>query len=370
MEDRKNMSTVLIIDDTPENIKILMEFLKDDFRIIAATNGEKGFELALSKAHPPDLILLDILMPDIDGYEVCKQLKGNEKTQNIPIIFVTAVSEVMDATKGFKLGAVDYITKPFHPPVVKARIKTHLTLLNQKKELEQANATKDKLFSTIAHDMRNKFFSLLSSIELMEEYYDELDEANKADSIKGISQSARQIYILFENLFNWAKTQTKSMEILPLELNLARAVDKVVVLYQDEVMAKQVELTVNIDPENQVVCDENMLLFVIRNLVHNSIKFCDRDQEILITEALENNTQQLIVKDTGCGMSQDVCNNIFDICAKPSKLGTREKSGTGLGLLLVKEFVELNNGTVNISSRENVGTTVVVSLPARMIKTG
>ncbi len=137
MIDREEMHTLLIVDDTPENIKILMETLKDEYKIIAATSGERALEVAASEENRPDLILLDIIMPGIDGYEVCRQLKDNDDTRNIPVIFVTAISEVMDETKGFRLGAVDYITKPFHPPIVKARVHAHISLKVKTDMLEQ-----------------------------------------------------------------------------------------------------------------------------------------------------------------------------------------------------------------------------------------
>ncbi|MCG8617763.1 MAG: response regulator, partial [Desulfobacterales bacterium] len=122
MTTRDDLYTIMIVDDTHDNIRILMETLKDTYKLQAATSGERALEMLQSGAHLPDLILLDILMPGIDGYEVCRRLKDNDDTRHIPVIFVTAISEVMDETKGFRLGAVDYITKPFHPPIVKARV--------------------------------------------------------------------------------------------------------------------------------------------------------------------------------------------------------------------------------------------------------
>ncbi len=136
MKKSRKTRKILIVDDEPSNLDILMELLKDDYKVVAALNGEKAIEMAGSSS-PPDLILLDILMPEMDGYEVCQQLKENEATKNLPVIFVTAVSEVMDETRGFKLGAVDYITKPFHPPVVKARVKAHMELKIKSDMLEQ-----------------------------------------------------------------------------------------------------------------------------------------------------------------------------------------------------------------------------------------
>jgi len=136
MKKSRKTRKILIVDDEPSNLDILMALLRDDYKVVAALNGEKALEIAKSSS-PPDLILLDILMPELDGYDVCRQLKDNESTKNLPVIFVTAVSEVMDETRGFTLGAVDYITKPFHPPVVKARVKAHMELKIKSDMLEQ-----------------------------------------------------------------------------------------------------------------------------------------------------------------------------------------------------------------------------------------
>lgn len=135
MKERDNRPKILIVDDTKENIDVLMEAFRQDYRVSAATNAERALKLAHAE-QPPDIILLDILMPEMNGYELCALLKEDETTKNIPIIFVTAVSEVMDAARGFSAGAVDYITKPFHPPVVKARVKLHLDLKSKYELLE------------------------------------------------------------------------------------------------------------------------------------------------------------------------------------------------------------------------------------------
>ena len=128
---------ILIVDDERYNIKVLTGILRDDYKIMAAKDGESALKIA-NGPNPPDLILLDILMPGIDGYEVCHRLKKNELTQNIPVIFVTAVSEAMDAAQAFELGAVDYVAKPFNPVTVKARVNTHMKLSNTLRELEEA----------------------------------------------------------------------------------------------------------------------------------------------------------------------------------------------------------------------------------------
>jgi putative two-component system response regulator len=133
--EEKNTPTILVVDDTPENIDVLRGILKDDYKIKVALNGEKALQIVVTS--PPDLILLDIMMPGMDGYEVCRRLKESAYTRKIPIIFVTAKGEIEDETQGFELGAVDYITKPVSPPIVLARVKTHLALYDQNRILEE-----------------------------------------------------------------------------------------------------------------------------------------------------------------------------------------------------------------------------------------
>lgn len=138
MNDQVQKQAVLVVDDTPTIIQVLMETLKDDYRILAAVNGERALQLAISDP-PPDIILLDIMMPEMDGYEVCARLKADTKTSDIPIIFITAMSDSQDETKGLELGAVDYITKPISPPVVLARVKSHLELKQAREILKNQN---------------------------------------------------------------------------------------------------------------------------------------------------------------------------------------------------------------------------------------
>ena len=138
MNDPVEKQAVLVVDDTPANIQVLIETLKDDYRIVAAINGERALQLAISDP-PPDIILLDVMMPEMDGYEVCAKLKADAKTRDIPIIFVTAMSDTQDETKGLELGAVDYIIKPISPPVVSARVKSHLELKQAREILKNQN---------------------------------------------------------------------------------------------------------------------------------------------------------------------------------------------------------------------------------------
>jgi PleD family two-component response regulator len=127
VNDQPRKKVILTVDDAPDNIALISELLKDSYRVKVATNGKDALHVAFS-SDPPDLILLDIMMPEMDGYEVCRQLKSDAQTSDIPVIFLTTKSEVADEERGFDLGAVDYITKPISPPILQARIRTHLRI--------------------------------------------------------------------------------------------------------------------------------------------------------------------------------------------------------------------------------------------------
>jgi response regulator RpfG family c-di-GMP phosphodiesterase len=164
---------ILVVDDERFNINVLVDLLKPSYKMMAVKNGEQALK-ATRSADPPDLILLDIMMPEMDGYEVCRRLKADETTRDIPVIFVTAMGDVQDETKGLEMGAVDYITKPISPPIVSARVRTHLTLKQKRDELaemaehlEHLNREKNKMLGMAAHDLRNPLSSISGFSEIL-----------------------------------------------------------------------------------------------------------------------------------------------------------------------------------------------------------
>jgi len=363
MNDKaSDKAAILIVDDNIENLHVLIHCLdKADFETFIAQDGESAIE-QLNYALP-DIILLDILMPGIDGYETCCRLKKNEKTRDIPVIFMSALSETIDKVKGFHAGAVDYIVKPFQHEEVLARIHLHLTLQRQKKELEalneklaESNATKDKFFSIIAHDLRGHFNSLIGGTDLLIQYFHKINEEEKIHLLSRIHIASKEAYTLLSNLLEWSRSQTGRIVCEPVKLNLNDVINTNISLFQQSVKEKNIDLINGIREDIFVYADESMLNTVIRNLISNSIKFTHKGGRVRINAGYVGELIEVSVSDTGIGMKEDDVKKLFRADIHLSSRGTAEEHGTGLGLILCKEFVEKNGGKIRIESKEGKGT--------------
>ena len=211
--------TVLIVDDNLNNLSLLYDYLKNiHIKVFIAENGESA--LKRLEYIKPDLILLDILMPGIDGFETCRQLKQNPETKDIPVLFITALTETVNKVNGFKLGAVDYITKPFQQEEVLARIQTHLTLHKLQKEqkikteqLFKLNQEKDEFLGIVAHDLKNPLSATLSVIELITSHYDQISKTKMTKILNELSISSKRGLVLIEKLLNINAMESGKMKI-------------------------------------------------------------------------------------------------------------------------------------------------------------
>jgi two-component system sensor histidine kinase/response regulator len=198
MVTNADIPDILIVDDTPANLLLLGQILKDNgYKVRPVPSGSMALQVA--EKEKPDLILLDIMMPEMDGFEVCSRLKKNEDLKDVPIIFISALNNTNDIVKAFKSGGADYINKPFQAEEVIARVTTHLKIYQQRKELQEINATKDKFFSIIAHDLRGPLSGFMSLTEMMADESFNLTSDEKKELTVDLSHSARNIYNLLEN---------------------------------------------------------------------------------------------------------------------------------------------------------------------------
>jgi signal transduction histidine kinase len=364
--------TILLVDDSATNLHVLLKYLQTSgFETLIAQSGEGA--LRQVQYAQPDIILLDVMMPGIDGFETCRRLKSDEATRDIPVIFMTALSETFDKLRGFEVGGVDYITKPLQHEEVLARITTHLTIRNLQKELQgknrelhELNASKDKFFSIIAHDLRAPFAGLLGYTRLAAEGFTDWSPEEMQQMLDGLGKSAETLYALLENLLNWSRLQRGVIEYFPEETNLSAIVERNVDLFAATAEQKRIALHNEIESEASAFADPNMLDTIIRNLLSNALKFTHADCSITVSAMLDDadSTVTIAVADTGMGIPEDDLPKLFRLDTKYSTVGTGGERGTGLGLLLCHDLVKKNRGAMRVESDVGKGTTFSFTLPS------
>jgi signal transduction histidine kinase len=351
-----------VVDDNPANLGVIYDYLTEKgFKIFLSQDGKTALELA--EKTNPDLILLDIIMPGMDGFEVCMKLKNNPFLCEIPIIFMSALTDIVDKLKGFEVGGVDYITKPLSQPEVLARVSAHLLLRQQQKELIQLNHDKDKFFSIIAHDLRNPFFTLLGFSEFLAENVRNLAQEEIEESANNILYSAKSMHDLLENLLYWSRLKTNKIDMDKIKFELNLIIDRILNLYKASISKKKLNVENLIDDKVVLLADKNMIETVMRNLIANAIKFTGENGTIRILSEKNEKSWKIVIEDDGIGMSESDMLNLFNNKLQVSKEGIVGQKGTGLGLILCKEFIEKHSGSISAESKLNKGTKFYLELP-------
>lgn len=361
---------VLIVDDNPHNIQVLAAVINQcGYESGFAMNGKEALDFL--EENIPTLILLDVMMPDMNGYEVCTKIKEQKHLQDIPVIFLTAKSEKEDIIRGFEVGGVDYVTKPFNNMELKMRIRNHIDLMSSKsqlialnKELKTLNATKDKFFSIIAHDLRGPIGGMNQYIELVMDEAESIGNQTLIEDLKILKDLSKSSYELLENLLIWASSQKGIIDFSPKLSNLYNLVESNIELFKQSVKKKNITLKNELNKDLEVIFDYNMINAVVRNLINNAIKYTNRDGEIIISSNHTNKFIEIIVSDNGVGMSESISENLFRIdVQRYSKDGTDGEIGSGLGLILCKEFIDKHKGEISVTSQIGKGSTFRFSIP-------
>ncbi len=360
---------VLIVDDNTTNIQVVGTHLKRlKVDISVATNGFLALEVVEKTC--PDLILLDIMMPEMDGFEVKQKLLENDSTKNIPVIFLTAKISTEDILRAFELGAVDYITKPFRAPELLARVKTqlnikhyHETLEKQKVQLFKLNQDKSEFLSIAAHDLKNP----INTITMLGKILRDTDDLSKEE----IKEFADDLITSSSNMF---KLITELLDINAIEegqialnrdaVDLDSSIKEAIMNYKIYAEEKNITLTYhNISDYKYAYADENAVSQIIDNLVSNAIKYSPFDKQIVIT--LENEAQwiSISIKDEGMGFTEIDKEKLFKKFTKLSTRPTNNENSTGLGLSIVKKYVDSMDGVISLNSKHGQGAEFIVQLP-------
>jgi two-component system sensor histidine kinase/response regulator len=357
--------TVLIVDDVPKNIQLLGSLLKNEsIDIEFATSGKDALDWLQSKHF--DLVLLDVMMPEMDGFEVCRRIKENPETADVAVIFITAKTDIENIVQGFTIGAVDYLTKPFNKNELIARVRTHLTLQFQKRMLEENNSMKDKIFSIIGHDLRNPIGNIKAYIDAF--LLAGLDVSDEVQILlKDLSILSEQAFALLENLLMWAKNQTGKLVSKPMKANLTELLNNAFLLVQNQVESKNISFSKPSLDEMEGNFDPEQVAIVLRNLLWNAVKFTPSGGKIQVNAKTFSEANQSWIKieinDNGVGISEENQKKLFNPGKSFTTYGTNNEKGSGLGLQLCKEFVVMNGGSIGVLSSPGKGSTFFFTLP-------
>lgn len=361
MSELKNRH-ILVIDDNPMNLLLASKVLEiDNYKSTIAESGLEG--IAQIEKEIPALILLDIDMPEMDGYEVCRKIKAVEKWKEIPIIFLTAQIQTENLVKGFDAGGVDYITKPFKSEELLVRVKNHLELAESRKTILEMNRSRDKLYSIIAHDIRSPLSGILQTIDAIDQGYFDPTSDDFMDIIHHLRARTKDTSTLLTSLLQWTRFQDTNTEIEPKQTNLFVVLSSCINLLEANAKNKDISLSMNIDEKAEAVCDEVTMHTVFRNILSNAIKFTPNNGSISIRSKQSESSVEISIQDTGVGMSEDTLQAIFEKNLHYTTSGTDNEQGTGLGLMLVKDFVKKNNGSIIVESTVGKGTLFSIELP-------
>ncbi|WP_026840753.1 hybrid sensor histidine kinase/response regulator [Citrifermentans bremense] len=359
--------TVMIVDDTPANIEILSETLGEEYELFFATSGADALELI--RADKPDLILLDIMMPGMDGYELCSILKGDPATRDIPIIFVTAMIGEEEEIKGLELGAIDYLTKPISPHIVRARVKNHLELKRYRDLLETlasaADRAKKEFLRSVSHELRTPLTPIIGMTDLV---LDSEEDDNKRKYLTMVQKSALRLLGIVEDLIETSRLEGEGTAPEYRPFLLKAFLDTVAMEARTQAEGKGLDFMVTLDPAlpEAVSSDQAMLHKVLTMLLGNAVKFTTAGKvslEVHLQEVAGEQMLQFSVADTGVGIDPADLERVFSDFTQSDGSITRSFPGLGLGLTLARRMTELMDGSIWAESSPGGGSLFQMQIP-------
>jgi signal transduction histidine kinase len=368
---------VLIVDDLPENLQVLAGHLtKAGYEILAAPNGARA--IALVRNRKPDLILLDIMMPLMDGLEVCRILKSDVESADVPVIFLTARTETDEIVRGFQFGAVDYITKPFKSAELIARVRTHLELKGARdmlqtynrqlerirEHLQRLNADKNRFLGIVSHDIRGAFGNVVSVSRLFADDASSPSPADIGDLLRDIGVEAEHMIALAQNLLNIDAIEQRRLKLLRERVETGPLLDFAVNAHQ--LAAKVKGITLHVTGDGSVIAgDVTACRQVLTNLISNAVKYSLPHACVWLDARADGAGQVVLsVRDEGPGLSPEDQLQLFRPFTRLSSQAAGHEHSVGLGLSIVKLMVEGMGGRVRCESLAGEGATFTVTLPA------
>jgi signal transduction histidine kinase len=364
---------ILIVDDTPDNLRLLSEMLsKQGHRVRSAISGTAAFMAIASRC--PDLILLDIDMPQFNGYQVCQRIKADAKTQDIPVLFLSAFSDAIDKVRAFQVGGLDYIAKPFQVEEVLARVNTHLILSRTQIELQQAkaealralaqekelNRLKSEFISLVTHDFHTPLVSIQRFVSLLRQNGLMLPNATLQRYFNKIDASIEHLMYLLDQVLLIGKSESGKLNCYPMPFNLKAFCQELIDSLQLDSDRAPIQFSY-VGTDTQVELDQALLRQILINLLTNAVKYSPDDRPIDLTVEREATAIVLQVQDQGIGIPPEEQSHLFELFHRCTNV--QSIRGSGLGLAVVKTCVDAHQGQIQINSKVGEGTTVKVTLP-------
>ncbi|MGB7338182.1 MAG: hybrid sensor histidine kinase/response regulator [Phototrophicaceae bacterium] len=363
---------ILLVDDISDNLDMLGDMLNHQgYAVKMALDGQEALDKIADS--PPDLVLLDIQMPGMNGYEVCQTIKASPDTEHIPVIFLSALNETSDVVKGFDAGGVDYISKPFKFKEVMARVESQLAVSRQRKEIEALRERDQQQFESLAkiknrflygtaHDLKNPLTGMLLYTQLLRSTPPE-DVEEIQTIADGIELTARKMQRLITDILDLAQMQVGDQMArisLPLQPVLANVVKN------SEIIAKEKSITLDLDVPDASInypIERSYFERMLDNLVSNAIKYTLPDGTVTVSLCDCETHYEVKVADTGLGIPKDDLPKLFDAFFRVRKASHKKEEGTGLGLSMVAAIIEEHNGKIVVESEEGIGSTFIIKLP-------
>ena len=358
-----NRPTILLVDDTQLNLELLKGFLSDEeFRLMEAHNGREAIELIA--ARPPDLILLDVMMPEMDGFTVCQRIRENPEWRAIPVIVLTVLNEVGDHVKAITSGADDFITKPFHPTVLLARVRSYLRAKQLADEVRLLNTFRHEMLRMVAHDLNNHMGAVLGYVELLEHRTDLPPSAHS--QVQKALRSSEEAARLLHNFMALEKRESGSLTLACAPVDLAVLVRRAAAL--KEVVIGGGGLTVSLEGPDKLdcTCDADLVARVISNLLDNAVKFAPSGTTVAIHWAAINGRATFAICNHGPMIPAAEQTLVFDKFYQVKNRPELQPRGCGLGLAFCKMVTDAHGGEIKIVSPmigQTDGVRVEVSLP-------
>lgn len=358
-----SMPIVLVVDDNAQNVELLEAYLvPEKYDVVTAYDGVEALERV--EERPPDIVLLDVMMPRMNGYEVCKTLKADEQTRFIPIVMITALKELEDKIQSIEAGADDFLTKPFNKLELLTRIRSLIRVKNLHDDLEQSytelkelERAKESLTQMIIHDLKNPLTGIKANLEIVG--MEELKETQEC--LEAAQRSCDLLFNMIQDLLDISKMEEGQLNLNLETFNIGEIVAAVAREYEHPAKAEEKEIVIEVAPDLPAISgDRNLLYRTLSNLLINAIKHTTRRGTITMRAAPEGDGIRVEVEDNGQGIPEEYRDRIFE---KFGQVESRQRSGTGLGLTFCKMAVESHGGQIWVESQEGEGSNFIFTLP-------